>query len=123
MQRLNKVRSADVTLGVTVALAIAAFYLVAACVDFLLTPFVALFIGDRHFELNSFTISAVEFRYGAVLQAGLTVVLALAGGWYLIRRVVNRSDGKPCSECTEVIPADARRCPHCTAAQVGGAPR
>jgi large conductance mechanosensitive channel len=108
--------------GIVIGLAV--FYLIQTVVDGLIAPLIAVFIGDPRFELNSFTISTSEFRYGAVIEAAITVALALA----IIAAVLTArqrryeagqaaiGDVRACPECTSKISAAAKRCPYCTAA-------
>jgi large conductance mechanosensitive channel len=106
------------------AIGLAAFYLVQAVVDGLIAPLIAVFIGEPHFELNSFTISSSEFRYGAVLEAAMTAVLTLAAVAVTLAALQRRYDPiqtatediRECPECTSKIAVAAKRCPYCTAA-------
>jgi large conductance mechanosensitive channel len=111
-----------VAAGIVVGLA--AFYLIQAVVDGLIAPLIAVFIGEPRFELNSFTISGSEFRYGAVIEAVMTVVLALAVTAVVLSVRQRRDDPahaavegvRACPECTSRISIAAKRCPYCTAA-------
>jgi len=105
---------------VAVALGIAVFYGMSAIVTGLVGPLIAVFIGGSRFELNSFTIGASEFRYGAVLEALFTVGLVAGFWWWLPggRGLLwGSKDGlecRACPKCTMDIPAGAERCPYCT---------
>jgi large conductance mechanosensitive channel len=111
-----------VAAGIVVGLA--AFYLIQAVVDGLIAPLIAVFIGEPRFELNSFTINGSEFRYGAVIEAVITVVLALAVTAAVLSVRQRRDDPahaavadvRACPECTRTISVAAKRCPYCTAA-------
>jgi len=122
---LKKVMARNEPTGFAVGIVVglAAFYLIQAVVDGLIAPLIAVFIGEPHFELNSFTINTSEFRYGAVIQAGMTVVLALAVAAAVLIVCQRRYDSaratvadvRPCPECTRKISVAAKRCPYCTA--------
>ena len=107
-----------------IVIGLAAFYLIQAVVDGLIAPLISVFIGDPRFELNSFTINTSEFRYGAVIEAAITVALALTVTAAVLAALQRRSDSgqaavadvRPCPECTSKISVAAKRCPYCTAA-------
>ena len=107
-----------------IVIGLAAFYLIQTVVDGLIAPLIAVFIGEPRFELNSFTINTSEFRYGAVIEAAITVVLALAvvAAVLTVRQRRYESgqaavvDVRACPECTSTISVAAKRCPYCTAA-------
>jgi len=101
---------------------LASFYLLQVVVAYLIAPLIAVFIGDSHFELNAFTINTVEFRYGAVVEAAMTAVLALAvtsfvltarQRWYESGHA-DAIGSRACPECTREISTAAKRCPYCT---------
>jgi large conductance mechanosensitive channel len=102
-------------------MALAGYFLVQAIVGGLIAPLISVVIGDPIFALNSFTIDGSEFRYGAVIEAAITFVLAV-GLVYLLVVLYRRLQGeggaantRACPECTSSISAAAKRCPHCTA--------
>jgi large conductance mechanosensitive channel len=114
-------RSEPTGFAVGIVVGLAAFYLIQAVVDGLIAPLVAVFIGEPHFDLNSFTINGSEFSYGAVIEAGITVVLALAVAAAVLtvrqRRFGSaQADMRACPECASEISVVARRCPYCTTA-------
>jgi large conductance mechanosensitive channel len=118
-EALNEfVRRSDlvvVTAGLALALAIVS--LVQVVVSGLIAPFIAVFIGEQPFELNSFTIESSQFGYGYVIEAALVLAIVGVAAQLLLR---HRNDGgaastRPCPECTTPIPAAAKRCPNCTA--------
>ncbi len=106
-----------------IVLGLAAFYLIQAVVGGLIAPLIAVFIGEPRFELNSFTINGSEFRYGAVIEAAITVVLAMAVIAAVLTVRQRRDDSahgavadvRACPECTSKISIAAKRCPYCTA--------
>jgi large conductance mechanosensitive channel len=107
-----------------IVIGLAAFYLIQSVVDGLIAPLIAVFIGEPRFELNSFTIHTSEFRYGVVIEAAITVVLALAIVAAVLTARQRRyeaaqataGDTQACPECTSKISVAAKRCPYCTAA-------
>ncbi|HEX3733902.1 MAG TPA: MscL family protein [Solirubrobacterales bacterium] len=111
-----------VAVGLAVGLAI--FDLIQAVVVYLIAPLISVFVGSSTFELNAFTIGTSEFRYGAVVQAALTLLMVIALV-YALARLFKRgfrfeagveSSMRMCPECIGEIPAAAKRCPFCTAA-------
>lgn len=60
-----------------VLLGLAAWNLVSTLVRSILAPLIAVFIGQSHFMLNSFTIETSEFEYGYFLEAVLAVVVVV----------------------------------------------
>jgi large conductance mechanosensitive channel len=106
----------------------ATVYLAQAIVTYLIAPVIAIFVGDSIFALNSFTIGGSEFRYGAVIEAAFTFVLALTGIYFLLVVPYRGFQGRnglsapirACPECTSPISALAKRCPYCTAVVQSG---
>jgi large conductance mechanosensitive channel len=118
----SMLRSDLVTVAAGVVLALATFYLLEAIVGYLLAPLISVFVGSSPFELNAFTVHSTEFRYGAVLVAAITFVLAAAAAYFIAgpyRRQLGRkgpsSDTRACPECTSSISVEAKRCRYCTA--------
>lgn len=115
-------RSRLITVALGLTLALTAWTLIQAVVGDLIAPLIAVFIGESHFELNSFTIGESEFRYGPLIEAA--IAFGFAGALvYFLYVVPNRQGGnsdraaaktRPCPECTTPIPVAAKRCPHCT---------
>ena len=116
-------RSDLVTAAVGLLMALTGFYLLQAIVSYLIAPLISTFIGDSPFGLNSFTIDTSEFRYGAVIEAAITFVLASTAGYCLLvapyrHRQSRQGIGtktRACPECTSSISDAAKRCPRCTA--------
>lgn len=105
--------------GGAIAIAFAVFYLVSSIVRNLIAPAVSVFIGDPLFERNAFVVNTSEFRYGYVIEAGLTLLLTVAFVYLAARlwrtsQAVTRTETRCCPECTWEIPALAKRCPYCT---------
>lgn len=116
-------RSDLITVAAGLVMALATFYLLEAIVAYLIAPLISIFVGGPTFETNAFTIHSSEFRYGAVIEAAITFVLAAAAIYFLLivpcRRYQRRkgvaSKTRACPECTSSISVVAKRCPHCTA--------
>ncbi|MGN6663281.1 MAG: MscL family protein [Solirubrobacterales bacterium] len=85
-----KLAGGAAAVAVGIAVGLAAFDFLQAVVAGLVTPVIAIFVGDSHFELNSFTIEGSEFSYGAVIQDGLTLLLVSAVAYFLILRPYRR---------------------------------
>jgi large conductance mechanosensitive channel len=125
LQRLRQIlsRRDPLTIAVGAAVGIATYYFVSALVGSLIAPLIAAFVGDQHFELNSFSINGSEFRYGIAIEYALTFALvgALALLSLSVCRRVDADQGsgadevRSCPECTRAIPFAAKRCPYCTA--------
>jgi large conductance mechanosensitive channel len=115
-------RNEPTSFAAGILIGLASFFLIQAVVADLIAPLISVFIGDPHFELNAFTISTSEFRYGAVLEAAMTAVLALTVTTVaLTARQRRRSSShagavgsRACPECTREISIAAKRCPYCT---------
>jgi large conductance mechanosensitive channel len=113
-----------VALAVAVVIGTAFAALVKALVADLITPIIALIFGKPNFENLSFTINSSHFLYGDFINAAFTFVTIAAAVFFLVvrpyeafqsRRAEEDPDIKECPECTNDIPAKARRCPECTA--------
>jgi large conductance mechanosensitive channel len=104
--------------------------LVKAFIADLITPIIALIVGQPHFGSLHFTINHSQFNYGDFLNALVTFITTAAVVFFLVVRPYNtlmarrpreEPDTKECPECTSAIPLKARRCPQCTAAVPAGA--
>jgi large conductance mechanosensitive channel len=103
--------------------------LVKAFVADLITPIIALIVGQPRFGSLHFTINHSQFAYGDFLNDLITFVSAAAVVFAFVVKPYNalmarRSQEEPgtkeCPECTLAIPAAALRCPQCTAVLAGG---
>jgi large conductance mechanosensitive channel len=116
-------RSDLIAVAAGLVIALATFYLVQAIVAGLMAPVIAIFIGNSTFSFSSFTVGGSEFRYGVVIEAAITFVLALAAIYFLLVVPYRRFQApngvavpmRACPECISPISAVAKRCPHCTA--------
>lgn len=98
--------------------------LVKAFIADLITPIIALIVGQPRFGGLHFTINHSQFNYGDFLNALVTFITTAAVVFFLVvrpyntlmaRRAKEEPDTKDCPECTTAIPIKARRCPQCTA--------
>ena len=114
-----------VDLAVAVVLGVAFAAVVTAVVEGLVTPLIAMVLGEPRLGSLTFTINNAEFLYGTVLNALLTFVVIAAVVFFFVVRPVNalisRSRREPtpdpttrkCPECLSEIPIAAQRCAFC----------
>ncbi|MGI8714319.1 MAG: large conductance mechanosensitive channel protein MscL [Solirubrobacteraceae bacterium] len=104
--------------------------LVKAFIADLITPIIALIVGQPNFSALKFTINSSQFMYGDFLNNVITFVVTAAVIFFFVvkpydvmlsRRAKEDPDSKECPECTSAIPIKARRCPQCTAELTGAA--
>lgn len=104
--------------------------LVKAFIADLITPIIALIIGEPNFGALHFTINHSQFAYGDFLNNLVTFITTAAVVFFFVvrpyntlmsRRTNEEPDTKECPECTSAIPIKARRCPQCTAPLAAGA--
>jgi large conductance mechanosensitive channel len=97
--------------------------LVKAFISDLITPIVAMIVGQPNFEGLTFTINSSMFAYGDFLNYLITFATTAAVVFFFIvkpyntlmsRRAQEDPTSKECPECTSTIPIKARRCPMCT---------
>ena len=97
--------------------------LVKAFIADLITPIIAMIIGQPDFSSLSFTINSSLFRYGDFLNNLITFVSTAAVVFFFVvkpynllmeRRAQEDPTVKECPECASEIPIKARRCPLCT---------
>lgn len=100
--------------------------LVQALVRDLLTPLIGAVTGGRQpdFAQYSFTVNGSVFRYGDFLNHLITfLIIAAVVYWLVVMPVTRLADlldrnkaamTRQCPECLGDIPAEARRCMHCT---------
>ena len=104
--------------------------LVKAFIADLITPIIALIVGEPNFGALHFTINHSQFAYGDFLNNLVTFITTAAVVLFFVvkpynalmaRRATEDPDTKECPECTSAIPIKARRCPQCTASLAAGA--
>ncbi|GAA2288789.1 large conductance mechanosensitive channel protein MscL [Nonomuraea roseoviolacea subsp. roseoviolacea] len=100
--------------------------LVQALVADLITPLIGAVTGGRQpdFADLSFTVNGSQFKYGDFLNHLISFLIIAAVVYWLVvlpmTRLVTLLEGhkeattKQCPECLSDIPAEARRCAHCT---------
>jgi large conductance mechanosensitive channel len=98
--------------------------LIKAFIADLITPIVAMIVGQPNFADLHFTINSSTFAYGDFLNYLITFVTTAAVVFFFVvrpynaliaRRTKDDPDTKACPECTSAIPVKAKRCPQCTA--------
>ena len=128
----------DLAVGVVMGAAFGA--VVTSIVSNLFTPLTTLACTPdpdtkqcAAFEDLSFTLGSSVFKYGAVINSIISLILIGAAVFFLVVRPLNHleerrkraepepeSPTRPCPECLSEIPKEARRCAHCTT-EVGAA--
>ena len=97
--------------------------LVKAFIADLITPIIAMIIGQPNFGGLSFTINSSVFAYGDFLNNLITFVTTAVVIFFFVvkpysvlmsRRAQEDPTSKECPECTSTVPIKARRCPMCT---------
>lgn len=109
-----------VDLAVAVVLGAAFGALVTSLVENLLTPIIALIVGEPDFGGLTFEISGTIFSYGLFVNALITFISIAAAVYFFVVVPMNKLKGdevttRECPECTTEIPLAASRCPACTA--------
>jgi large conductance mechanosensitive channel len=105
-------------LAVALVMALAFTELVGALVVNLVTPLIAMIIGEPSFDGLSFTINSAEFGYGNFLNELITFVSIAAVIYFLIVVPMKQwmdTGKRECPECLSEVPRGARRCSFCTA--------
>lgn len=116
-------RGSVIDLAVAVVMGAAFGAVVASLVADLLTPLIAAIFGKPDFSNLFFTVNNSKFLYGSFINAVVAFVL-IGLAVYLFVVVPMGRPGllkkpvapplKKCPECLSDIPAEARRCAHCT---------
>lgn len=119
-------RGSVVDLAVGVVIGAAFGNVVTALTKDLLTPLIALVVHTPDFSALNIPIGNTWFAVGDFFNALISFVLIAAAVYFLVvlpvNALVSRSRKEPppdptvkkCPECCMEIPADARRCGHCT---------
>ncbi|HET9103198.1 MAG TPA: large conductance mechanosensitive channel protein MscL [Solirubrobacteraceae bacterium] len=98
--------------------------LIKAFIADLITPIIAMIVGQPNFGGLTFTINSSQFAYGDFLNNLITFLSTAAAVFFFVvkpynlllaRRAKEDPTVKECPECTSDIPIKARRCPMCTA--------
>jgi large conductance mechanosensitive channel len=113
-----------IDLAVAVVLGGAFNAVVSALVKDLLTPLIAAIGGQPDFSSLYFTVNGSRFLYGDFVNSMISFLIMAAVVYFVVvvpmRRLTARPQAKApsrrlCPECLSDIPAEARKCAHCTA--------
>ncbi len=110
-----------IDLAVAVVIGAAFGAVVNSLVENLLTPLIALIIGEPDFSGLTFSIGDTVFGYGSFITDLITFLSVAAAVYFFVVAPMNRIKGpeetttRECPECTTEIASAARRCPACTA--------
>ena len=113
-------------LAIAVVIGTAFVALIDSLVTNLLTPIIAMIVGEPSFGELDFEINNALFRYGAFLDSLITFIGIAAAVYFFVvvpveRMNARRRAGQPepdattrlCPECLSDIPIGARRCAYC----------
>ena len=116
-----------VELAVAFVIGLAFAAVVNSLVTNLITPIIAIIIGEPSLASATFEISGSVFFYGQFLDDVIQFVAIAAAVYFFVvvpynafmeRRtrgeVEENASTKVCPECISTVPAEARRCPACT---------
>lgn len=114
----------DMAVGVVIGAAFAT--VVGAFTKDLLTPFIAVFVGQPSFEGIKYYIGKTEFPVGDFINALVSFLLVAAAVYFFVVTPVNAliarmhhepapadPSTKKCPECLSEIPILAKRCSQC----------
>ncbi|MFA5172853.1 MAG: large conductance mechanosensitive channel protein MscL [Candidatus Paceibacterota bacterium] len=114
----------DLAVGVVVGASFGT--IVSSLVTDLLTPFIAAIVKTPDFSGLSFSINGSQFMYGHFINAFISFILVAGAVFFFVVKPMNAliarskkepptdSKTKKCKECLSDIPAEAKRCSHCT---------
>ena len=115
-----------IELAVAFVMGLAFAAVVASLVSNLVTPIIAMIIGEPSLGSLDFEINNAVFRYGAFLDDVIAFVATAVAVYFFIvvpyRQIMARMKSgaepdattKVCPECANAIPIEARRCGFCT---------
>jgi large conductance mechanosensitive channel len=115
-----------IELAVAFVMGLAFAEVVTSLVENLVTPVIAMIVGEPSLSSLDFEINNAVFRYGAFLDDLIAfLAIALAVYFFIVvpyRAIMARMKrgGEPdattkvCPECANAIPIEARRCGFCT---------
>ena len=114
----------DMAVGVVIGAAFAT--VVGAFTKDLLTPIIAVLVGQPDFSYVGFTIGNTKFPVGDFINALVSFLLVAAAVYFFVVTPVNALDArmrkapesadpttKKCPECLSEIPIQAKRCAQC----------
>ncbi len=115
----------DMAVGVVMGAAFGA--IITALVKDLITPLIAAIWGQPSFAAWAFTLHKSKFLFGDFINAIVSFLLIALSIFFFVVLPVNKlisrykqvpppdPNIRKCPECLSDIPAQARRCAHCTA--------
>ena len=118
-------RGNAVELAVGVVIGAAFNTMVQAIVKDFLTPLIAATVGVPDFSGLSFRINGSRFMIGELINTMISFLLVAVAIYFFVILPMNhfmernyrksqKSDIKKCPECLSPIPAEAKRCAHCS---------
>jgi large conductance mechanosensitive channel len=124
--RAFMMRGNVIDLAVAVVIGIAFGAVIGSFVSNILTPIIAMIVGEPSFASLDFEINNALFRYGAFLDSLISFISIAAAVYFLVVLPMDRINArrrageaipeattKACPECLSEIPIAARRCAHC----------
>jgi len=115
-----------IELAVAFVMGLAFAAVVNSLVENLVTPIIAMIIGEPSLSSLDFEINNAVFRYGAFLDDVIAFLATAAAVYFFIvipyREIMARMKSgaepdattKVCPECANAVPIEARRCGFCT---------
>ena len=112
----------DLAVGVVIGAAFGA--VVTSLVENMITPLISGLTGLPDFSRLHFTLNGSDIQYGLFLNALISFLLIAVAIYFLVVVPMNKvmkklgkadpPQMKSCDECLAEVPAEARRCRHCT---------
>ncbi len=121
-----------VDLAVAVVLGVPFGAVVTSLVEDLLTPVIALIVGEPDFSGLTFEISDTVFRYGSFINSLISFITIAAAIFFFVVVPYNallarmRQEPAPdptlkkCTFCMNDVNVEATRCPYCTSELAAG---